>query len=1326
MAEPKWALITSGETFEALASTIVFFEDAQAVLFGRRGKDGGQDVRSGDGKRVFQAKHHESPSATLAIADARAEAEKIQKYRKPEHARYAQWIGVSAWRLVTNAAFNATDKEKWDRDVVPIFAALGLSADYWGRTDLNARLDKYPEIYRSFFENETRALLSIPEAREQVLAKEPFLQRASQELFGRAQEITAITDFLSSGALFLVLHGGGGIGKTRLLLEAGEQIASDGTWQVLWANVVSMSASATWFASITPERPTLLLVDEPETEDLLRVLSEQLGGRASQWKVAVAVRSPKDPVLRFLFGPRMGRRVRKLPVGSLTSDAAEAMCADLLASGPLAVKGVQWCQAVARDLAHRFEQHPVWLTLAIHLLEEHSDLTKVPQDAAALADLYLDEIVAAQKDDPHEYVWNLLRWVALVGTVNREDDAGIRLLSERTGSKDDVATRAALATLVQRKALVQRGARERLVELKPDVLRDRVLLRWLATDVGYGLMPLQPSGDAQALVASVRDAVLQGGISPLGRSVLQSLGRTELIFRLSGQSVPLLDEFFAGVRSVIKDASASARLVLAEAVVDVAFYRPADVAKLSRTLRLQHVNDETVPNVFRTRTVGQRDVVLALAWPVFHAAMGAQTSSERELVLEELCDLAEAEVDIGGDRPPRNDGKRPADLLRRALEGGPQFWADFDEAAMVVSSRLLDHAATATLTPGKAASIKTLLVSATAMERRQTWADERSFHMQTSYIVPGQTAWATRQAIVARLKAILASKGVPRATRCLLWSVLVEAHRSANWCRGQGPEELRSQMRAIVLEDLVWAYPVLEAHSNDLDELNAARDLWDWHHQYDENPERKSASEALEVLYKNNDLAIEFEPLTSRSEFTNGSQRTVAKVAELAAASSAAEIDVFLERASRFVGGEQNLHSFNHLASMLGSKAPDSSAVRDFVKRTLAGGSSPVHIDFAACAAAGWASTTRTGSSAITTHELVKALVDGCGDDSARLILLGRVYGRFSPAGMSPAEHEYLRSLAPLFLRNAQGPAFVQAVGGTHSYAGPTLRGLLERVLEEIPRKQATTAFRLLLESAYSSFRDSVEVPVELAQWLLDQMVRVPDLDSEGEMIDWHMREILKRSHRPTVAWFASAIASRQRMEASDDGQVVRAIGFRSRLSTYVSPVSKSDLGNADIVAAVNTLVGFASDHGTVGYHLPAILHDVDPEGLLVPETVARSILAESDRRAMVALVRAGSGYAVGSQPWRSVARAVVPRAAQLDDSERLSLFSALQQHGTKGWSARVGEVPETFVTARQSAKELLDGERDPALKPFWEWYLAVADADLKAAEERAKEERGE
>ena len=192
MVERNWGLITNGATFENLATTLVFFEDSKAALFGRRGKDGGQDARSGDGRRVFQAKHHESHSSKSAIADAKKEAAKIRQHRDPNDSRYAQWQGVTHWRLVTNVPFNPTDDQTWKAEVVPLFAKIGLTADYWEQANLDALLNKHPEVNRAFFENEARAFLSIPEILESLPSDEPFLRRKQLGGFiGRGDEETS-------------------------------------------------------------------------------------------------------------------------------------------------------------------------------------------------------------------------------------------------------------------------------------------------------------------------------------------------------------------------------------------------------------------------------------------------------------------------------------------------------------------------------------------------------------------------------------------------------------------------------------------------------------------------------------------------------------------------------------------------------------------------------------------------------------------------------------------------------------------------------------------------------------------------------------------------------------------------------------------------------------------------------------------------------------------------------------------------------------------------------------------------------------------------------
>ena len=531
MPDRNWGQIPTGATFESLATTLVFFEDPGAALFGRRGKDGGQDARSSDGKSVFQAKHHQDGSAAKAIADAKKEAAKVAKYRTPRHSREPQWRGVTRWRLVTNAAFNPTDGQTWDSEVVPLFHAQGLVADYWEQANLDALLDKHPEVDRAYFQNATRAFLSLPEAREMLPGQEPFLQRDTLGPF----------------------------------------------------------------------------VGRDEDEQILRILAEQLRtkvGRTSQWKIAITVRSPKDPVLKFLLGPRMKPRVDRLPIAALPRENAEAMCIDLIGSGPLANGAEEWRATASKELAKRFSSHPVWLTLAVHVLETTGELAHVPQTAADLADHYLSEVVGRQSDYAPETMLALLRWVALVGTLNRENGTAMELVAGQAQLRDLGSAKKALAGLVSRRALAERGAYSRFVEVKPDVLRDHLLLRWLSVDVGFVANPVQPSDDANALAQMVLHATLEGALSAVERAILESLARTELVLRLSGQPVDLMGIFVDGILQKIGEVGPSTRIAIAELFVDVAAYRPEDTVRLSEVLRTSPCATERIEGIFGEREVG--------------------------------------------------------------------------------------------------------------------------------------------------------------------------------------------------------------------------------------------------------------------------------------------------------------------------------------------------------------------------------------------------------------------------------------------------------------------------------------------------------------------------------------------------------------------------------------------------------------------------------------------------------------------------------------------------------------------------------------------------
>jgi hypothetical protein len=1336
MSDRNWGKISSGETFESLATTLVFFEDSGAALFGRRGKDGGQDARSGDGKRVFQAKHHQDGATAKAIADAKKEATKIEKYRAAGNTREPQWRGVTHWRLVTNVAFNPTDRQVWDSEVVPLFQAQGLVADYWEQANLNALLDKHPEVDRAYFQNMTRALLSLPEVKQMLPTQEPFLRRDTLGTFvGRGDEIASIRSFLNSSHLFLVTHGAGGAGKTRIVMEAGEQVAAEGVWQVLWGNVASMEASGAWFDAIVPERPTLLILDEPENEQVLRILAEQLGGkvgRVSQWKIAITVRSPKDPVLKFLFGPRMKSRVEQLCIGALPPADAETMCMDLIGSGALCGTQVEWRTKTAKELAKRFCSHPVWLTLAVHVLESAGDLAGVPQTAEDLADYYLSEVVSEQSDYAADTLRTLLQWVALIGTVNREDDTTVEVIASQANLGNLNAARRALASLVDRKALTERGARNRFVELKPDVMRDRVLLKWLSVDVGYGTNPVQPSEDANQIAVAVSKAILSGTLSAVGRAILTSLARTELILDLSGKSVPLLGPIMHGLESGISNTNASTRKGIAEMLLDIAAYRPDDTVNLSRTLRTLPCATEPVEGIFGPREVGHDDVVLELAWPVFHSAFGAQSLAARERVLTELCELAEVEADIAYRRPRGlpNDGKRAKNLIGRTLEGGPQFWSDFEDAAATVGSKLLDETGGHVPPVSRVEVLKALVGPATSVERRQTWSEGYKVIMQTSTILPGHPAWATRETLISKIKVLLSRDETPQATRSTLWMLFAEAHRGLNQRSAQGPQEVQTIMRQEMLSDMIWARPVLAGRTEHLDEIAAARGLWDWHARFEKYGELRDAAEQLEKLYKTNQLAAEFEWLLSRDEWKARGQRAAEKASELALGGHDA-IEAFLKRAENFLESEKNLYQISSVACELGEKAEEADGIRHFILATLGQPEVSPRADLAAVAANRWAAARRRREPT-SAQALVLELADACGSNAQKINLLQRIYGQLPRpkdfGDLSDAEFLFVRSHEKLFTEAAQIPAFVSCIAWGVDFEWPSLKALVERVLDVTPDEQAAQTLAILVDAFYwaVSEREPIAVPTDLGSWMLDQLLRVPDIDCLGGNLEWYISEVLKRVGKPPLIWLPRALVRRRDLEAQRGHENVRSISSQMRLTSFVASINEDSDIDADTRAAVCELLNFFTDRGSVGYYLDKLLHDVDPNGRVVADEVARRLAEASDKDTVYQFARIGGAFAIGTPAWRTIAKPVLVRAARSEKDERMSLFSSLTYHGVRSWAGTPGVVPAIFISEVESARQRLETETDTDFRPFWEWCLAVAEEDLRYQEEHAKEERGE
>ena len=640
----------------------------------------------------------------------------------------------------------------------------------------------------------------MPEARDRFEFDEPFLPRAtSAEFRGRQDELQNAADFIGSDKLFWVIHGAGGIGKTRLLLEAGSALARKGEWQVLWANVARMESSSDWFSAIIPERKTLLLIDEPDNDALLKDLVEQFGnrsGRLAEWKIAVAVRSPKDPVLRFLRAPRLRAKVQEDALGDLPQEQGSLLCEDLLNGGSLAGRPKEWRDAAVAYLAKHFASHPIWLTLAVSLLEDGGDLEAMPESADGLADEYLREIIFQRANGRAELVKKLLRWICLIGVVNRKDDVACAVLGKGIGVEDKAEVLKELRFLVQRRVLHERGARDRLVEFRPDVLRDHVLRSWLAVDTGLEQQASEPSAEAKKLTRGLAQTILSGGLNSVGQQILRSVVRTELLLRFAQTPVPLTGVIFDVANAKLPELGAVARQSLLQASVDLALAQPLKAVELCARVRTEKTSPEVIEGLLGDREVSQADLVLACAWTVFHAAMRATESDEQEAALAELLELAAEESRIGSSRTrglPK-DGKRAADLMARVLQGGPSFWGSYGEVGRNIAVRSLKSLRSGQIDSAREQSLGVLLDGVLAVERMQTWSEQRTIQFRKYIILPGGSEWKARSEIRERLREIVADEETDASLRRFIWMRLRDAHTSANTGRRMANEDVANAL----------------------------------------------------------------------------------------------------------------------------------------------------------------------------------------------------------------------------------------------------------------------------------------------------------------------------------------------------------------------------------------------------------------------------------------------------------------------------------------------------------------------------------------------------
>jgi len=1345
MVQPNWGMIRSGPTFEALISMLVFYEDQDARLFGRPGKDGGQDVRSGDGLIVYQAKYHDDEKPSRAFSDAKSELKKIRHYRTPGHARYEQWRDVTHWHLVTNVNFNPTDEQKWTDEIAPIFAKEGLTADYWTIPYLDGLLAKHSEIQRMFFDGENRVFLTPFEA--EVRLHKDILLAVQQGLplppfVGRQEEFERIRFFLQSDTLFLAIHGPGGVGKSRLLVEFGQDIAGEGEWQVLWGLPNSMEQSTAWFQGIVPERPTLLLLDEPENERLLRILEEQLGnrlGRATRWKTVIAARSSKDPILRCLHKPSQIHTADPIELHPLDGADAKAMCLARLAQGPLADQSEEWRQQAARQLARLYNGYPVWLNLAISVLERDGDLNRIETEVEGLAELYLEKILGPSGSSEYKTTLTLLRWIALIGPVNREDNEGLANLAKQTGNLSISKVQEIIKGLLDKRALSPHGAYDRLVAIRPDSIRDHLLLRWLVVDSGFGRQPFRLSDDAQKLIQELVRAIREGTINRHQRRILVSLARTEWLLQQGNRSLALLDQFFINLRLEIIAMSTSQRIAMIAALGDIADVRPRDMIDIVRFLRENPTSTEEIVNLLGDRrTIGQDKVLLELPWLLFLAARGElEIADDRKRLLGEMGELVLEETRIGYCSTLPRDGQRASALLSRIYGGGPDFMVTYDDEVFPLALQWIKDWR-ADPSDERSEAFKAIIRPAIFLEREQIFSEGNTITFRRRVILEGHPGWQPRQQLLQRIRDLLQNNSLPVAQRCVLWKLLDVAHRNLWQATRAVSPSLLPRFKEEIWSNLRWTLACLQGRKEtEFVELQTAREIWDWHLRFDEDAKGRSLAEQLEKIYQGNQLAAEFEPLVNYDvdDPDGQEQKRQQKAEHLAELSRCEDIAQFVERAVQFLG-RQDIHPVWEVGIRLGRLAPSKPVIGKYLDKVFSSPAGDYQLDFATWVISSWVKTLRQEGKAAEAWAKFREYFDQCSRTEAQIWLLQRTYSR-RDIELAPGEYQWLLSQSQLYQQAGRLRYWFELIAQYLDQDFKQFQYTCESVLHTLSYKDQPPAVSGLIEGGYFAIsgrqpRLNPDLFPDLGVWFLDQVALVYDLREVHALRD-HGDMFFKRLGRASIPWLAETLTKRKESEHAAQGKekfYAISMSDRSRLSRFVEPIHVGNSGDIEVISATEQLVDFTLAEGSFSFGFNEYLKDIDPDGLIIPGIVAKRLTVLPQNRTTnkkaTRLARIALEYPLSSDAWRRIASAVFVLANSLPPSGREPLWEALVVSLIRSWSTTMGQVPQVFINEASYAQEFRDAEKEELFRPFWDWYVKYTETNLRDEEERMKENQDE
>jgi putative NIF3 family GTP cyclohydrolase 1 type 2 len=1159
-------------------------------------------------------------------------------------------------------------------------------------------------------------------------------------LLGRDAELSSVDAFLRGTKKVLWMHGPGGIGKSRLLLEVGAKAEAAGN-QVLWAIEATMSRSTQWFSAVNYNLPTVLLLDEPQDPDLIRAVAEQLRTPNSQmqgWKAIITVRSPNDPVLKAVTGLPANMREDPLVLGALTPEMSKKLASELIAKSTLSGLPAAQKETIAEHLSRLGDRFPIWIAIAVNVLAKHGNLSNLPQDADDIARKYVDEVIerSISRTCTQEQLQAVLRWVAIYEELNREEASSVSFVSKQAVFSDESRFLECLNSLVARKFVVRRGVNQRLYSIKPDVVREFVVRDWLTWSVDN---KTEATPAAESLVALMLSG-FDGKPLPSVQALVKGLAKTEFSANLQGTKIELLTPLVSEIKRIAAEGTVLEQQGILSILGSFDFARLGDVLDIVRTIRLTERPAQEYSDFFgHKHEVTHKTVVAELAWPLFNAARYARSQTERAAVLEEMMALSICESNV----PDlfRNDGKRADALIPRIISGENDWYPGFKttarEKAMALLTKLRDPGG---LDEPTLNLVRVLCGPFLSVEQERTSYKQHAITVTRWFITLTSPDGVNRNAMRALIRETIESDTAPPTCRLLCWKLLSSAHSSANRALlGKGsdiPPQYISEIKGDLKSDLSWALEVLRTRTLEIGEIRAARELWEWHYKFEEDEEIKKLAGECEEYYKRHPLAEAFHVFFSFELFEEAAKKAAEVGNQLGVAGTCETIRQFLQQAQEFAQARTDFGNILPVAEHAAAHWEANNELAAFTHMALTFHTEGLVFTFAVAMLNRRLRMLRESNRQDALKSELQSAIHATSAPEAKAKLLLSLYSRPHPLltgiltvtdlEFAVPEMDAIATVLKLCSR-------CQIAAGMYHTNWDKVKSMCDETYSAATEPDRPNCFAALFDALHFLDLFGKDYPMLAIKrihfdWLLDMMVTLPDLDQVGEYRQHELEQFLERFGRRDLSWLIAVVNARIPVadaQGENEKESFKLVPTRHRLTMYVREVSPGATLSDSQLQQVNAILGYAERRDMLGYIAPQYAVDLDPHGVVVPGLIASRIesLHPKDKDSIWMWARFAGYYALNSPPWKQIATAAIRTCTGLTPRDKSSVFVVLLPQEIKSSNYPAGEMdprPEQDLLARK--REMLE-EMNADLIPFRQWHLAMAQAEFDQVVARYKEE---